>query len=159
MPRKGPAPKLQGKIRRNAEPIALRIIDVEPGEQPELEDILGDVNPLTDLEWTTATLQFWDVLKQFPTTCDLIYGQWHLLGRAMMFDDAVNRGNGKYAQEARQCLAKFGVAPDDVARLRIVFAAAEKADSDTGQRSASVRPAGRRPLKAFPVGDLDAMEA
>lgn len=151
MVRKGPAPKLQGKIRRNAEPTPLRIIDVEPGEQPTLEYICGDTNPLTDREWTESTLRFWEVLRDFPTTSNLIYGQWHLLGRAMMYDDAVNRGLGKYAQEARQCLAKFGVAPDDVARLRIVFAAADKADSDTGQRSASVRPAGRRPLRAFEV--------
>ncbi len=158
MVRKGPAPKLQGKIRRNAEPFPLKVIDVLPGEQPELVEICGDLNPLTDLEWTDSTLKFWEVLRDFPTTSNLLYGQWHLLGRAMMYDDAVNRGMGKYAQEARQCLAKFGVAPDDIARLRIVFAAAEKADLDEGQRSASVRPAGRRPLKAFEVVS-DALEA
>lgn len=159
MPRRGPAPKLQGKIRRNAEPVPIRVIDVLPGEQPELVDIMGPVNPLTDQEWTDQTLLFWAVLRTFPTTSDLLYAQWSLLGRAMMYDDAVMRGLGKYAQEARQTLAKFGVASDDVARLRLVFAAADKADSDTGQRSASVRPAGRRPLKAFGERVDDALEA
>lgn len=157
MPRKGPAPKLEGRIRRNADPIPLTVVDIPATYQPMLEEVMGATNPLTGQEWTQQTLDFWDQLKTFPTTCDLRGAQWWLLGRAMMVDDAVMRGDSKLAAEARQTLAKFGVASDDVARLRIVFAAADKADQDTGQRSASVRPAGRRPLKAF--GVEDALEA
>lgn len=134
----GPRPKdPERRARRNEGPTPLRIVQTEKIEQPTLDELIGDENPLTKQEWTKSTLMLWDDLSTFPSTELLQRPQWALLARCMMLDDAVVRGNAKYASEARLQMQKFGIAPDDVARLRIVFAQAEIMDpegkTDTGQ--------------------------
>jgi hypothetical protein len=126
----GPAPKdPDRRARRNVGPTPLRTVVTERVEQPALSDILGDVNPITMDPWLPATLRLWDELKEFPSTDMLRLAQWSLLARAMMLDDMLVSGDPKYASEARLQFQKFGIAPDDVARLRIVFAQADEMDS------------------------------
>jgi len=53
----------------------------------------------------------------------------------MMLDDAVMEGDARFASEARLQIAKFGITPDDVARLRFVLAQAEGAEDANAERS------------------------
>jgi hypothetical protein len=132
MPGRGPAPKdPERRARRNEGPTPLRIVHTEKIDQPSLSELLGDENPLTKQEWSKSTVMLWEELGTFPSTEMLQWPQWALLSRAMMLDDAVVRGDAKYASEARLQMQKFGIAPDDVARLRIVFAQADIMDPES----------------------------
>lgn len=125
---RGPAPKVN-KIRRNKDSQPMHVIEVEPTVQPALEDVVGEVNPATGEPFTDATLRFWDELADFATLGLLMEAQWSLLARAMILDDAVMRGHLGSASEARLQLQKFGIAPDDVLRMRVQIVQAEEAES------------------------------
>lgn len=125
---RGPAPKAN-KIRRNKDSQPMHVIEVEPTVQPALEDVVGEVNPATGEPFTDATLRFWDELADFATLGLLMEAQWSLLARAMILDDAVMRGHLGSASEARLQLQKFGIAPDDVLRMRVQIVQAEEAES------------------------------
>lgn len=139
---RGPAPKDPSKrARRNKDPIAMRVIEVSEVEQPSLEELFGEINPLTGEPWSSATLRLWREIGEFARVQLLQGAQWSLFGRAMLLDDAVNRGEAKFAAEARLQIAKFGIAPDDLARMRIQLAAADEADERrrTSRSGADVR--------------------
>lgn len=142
MPGRGPAPKV-GAMRHNKD---LRIVEVEPGEQPTLESLVGDVNPVTGEPFTLATLRLWAELSEFATLGLLLDAQWSLLARAMVLDDAVMRGEAKWAAEARLQMAKFGVAPDDVLRMRVQIVQADEAEAKS--EVASAASSGRRGIRA-----------
>lgn len=126
---RGPAPKDPTKrARRNKDPISLRVVQRDPDPQPRLEALLGKTNPLTDAPWTMPTLLLWEQLAEFPTTSGLQAAQWSSLARAMMIDDAMMSGMTKLAGEARLRLAKYGIDPDDLARLRVQIVAADEAE-------------------------------
>ena len=149
---RGPAPKdpskLAGHGAAKARQGEMRVINVDPVPQPDLVSLLGEVNEATGLEWHPATLELWDNLGVFPSLGVLQGAQWAVLARAMMLDDAFMRGELRHASELRLQLQKFGIAPDDVARLRIVFAQADEADSKRPQNiSARERRSGIRVIK------------
>lgn len=142
MPGRGPAPKV-GAMRHNKD---LRIVEVEPGAQPTLESLVGDVNPVTGEPFTLATLRLWAELAEFATLGLLLDAQWSLLARAMVLDDAVMRGEAKWAAEARLQMAKFGIAPDDVLRMRVQIVQADEAEAKS--EVASAVSSGRRGIRA-----------
>ena len=142
MPGRGPAPK-PGAMRHNKD---LRVVEVDPGVQPSLEDLVGDVNPVTGEPFTPMTLRFWDELSEFATLGLLLDAQWSLLARAMVLDDAVMRGEAKWAAEARLQMAKFGIAPDDVLRMRVQIVQADEAEAKSEVVSAA--SSGRRGIRA-----------
>lgn len=125
---RGPAPKDPSKRARRNKGQEMRVVEVEPAEQPSLVDLFGVDNPATGEPWNMATLRLWDELSEFAKIQLLQNAQWSLLARAMILDDAVVSGDLKFASEARLQLAKFGIAPDDVARMRIQFAQADEAE-------------------------------
>ena len=125
----GPPPKDPSRrARRNKDASPMRIVEVSEVEQPRLEDIYGDENPATGEPWSFATLRLWDEIGEFARVQLLQDAQWSLFARAMVLDDAVNRGDLRSASEARLQIAKFGIAPDDLARMRIQLAQADEAD-------------------------------
>lgn len=140
---RGPAPKdpnkLAGHGAAKARQGEMTVINVAPVPQPDLVKLLGKVNAATGEEWHPSTLVLWKNLGEFPSLGALQSAQWAVLARAMMLDDAFMRGELKHAAELRLQLQKFGVAPDDVARLRIVFAQADEADSKRPAPGASAR--------------------
>lgn len=130
---RGPAPKDPNKrARRNKDPIALRVVTADPDPQPDLAALLGEVNPLTDEPWRMPTLLLWRQLGEFPTTSALQAAQWSSLARAVMIDDAMLSGKVSLAAEARLRLAKYGIDPDDLARLRVQIVAADEAEEKRG---------------------------
>jgi hypothetical protein len=145
---RGPAPKDPGKrARTNADPIPLRVVHADPAKQPDLDDLLGEVNPLTGAPWQAATVTFWRQLGEFPTTANLQAAQWSSLARALMIDDAMVSGETKLAGEARLRLAKYGIDPDDLARLRIQIVQADEAEEKRTPTGGAARQR-RGPLKS-----------
>lgn len=157
---RGPAPKDPAKrARGNKDPIPLRVVEIVPARQPALVDAVGELNPATELPWSKGTLLLWEALGEIPTTANLVTAQWLLLARAMILDDALLNGSVSAASEARLQLAKFGIAPDDVARLRIQFATADAVEAAAPRRtSARSRFSGLRVESDLPEGS-DALEA
>lgn len=97
--------------------------------QPDLTKIIGNTNPVTDQPWRKQTLELWNHLGEFPTiTAGLQAAQWDMLARAMMIDDAALSNPKDFAAEARLRLAKYGVDPDDLMKLRIQIVAADEAE-------------------------------
>jgi len=126
---RGPAPKDPRKrARSNSDPVPLRVVQVKRMGQPALEDVLGDLNPLTGKAWLRATLQLWGELADHPATGDLVAAQWSQLARAMMYDDAAITGRVA-PNESRLRFAKFFIDPDDMMRGRIVAAHADEAET------------------------------
>jgi hypothetical protein len=144
---RGPAPKDPNKrARKNSDPIPLRVVHKDPATQPELADLLGETNPLTGGPWHQATLRFWQHLAEFPTTTNLQDAQWSSLARAMMIDDAMVSGETKLAAESRLRLAKYGIDPDDLARLRIQIVQADEAEEKRGPAGGQAARQRRGPL-------------
>lgn len=147
----GPPPKDPTKrARRNADPIAQRVFIAAPADQPALTELLGQTNPLTALDWHPATSLFWQQLAEFPTTSSLQAAQWSSLARAIMIDDAMLSGDTKLAGESRLRLSKYGIDPDDLARLRVQIVAADEAEerrSPAKGGSARERRAGKRRIE------------
>lgn len=148
---KGPVPKDVSRLgghgaakRRGSQ---MRVVHAEPVDQPSLQDIIGDLNPITEEPWRRASLSMWEHLADFPTTCELQAAQWDSLARAMMIDDALLAGKTSLAGEARLRFSKYGIDPDDLSRLKVQIIAAEVAD----EKRASKKPGTRSnfgPLKA-----------
>jgi hypothetical protein len=106
----------------------MRTVVADPVPQPELEDILGDYNPMTGEAWHEQSYNLWAHLGEFPTiAAGLQSAQWDMLARAVALDDA-SLGDPKLAGEARQRFQKYGVDPDDLLRLRIQIVAADQAE-------------------------------
>lgn len=125
----GPPPKDPAKrARRNKDTMGMRVVEVEPTDQPSLESLFGELNPATGEPWKRATLMLWEQLGEFARVQLLQDAQWSLFARAMILDDAVISGELRHAAEARLQMAKFGIAPDDLARLRIQFAQADEVE-------------------------------
>jgi hypothetical protein len=135
----GRAPKDPAKRAGHSpkDPVPLRVVQIVPAEQPQLVDAIGPRNPATGEQWTEGTLRLWDALGEFPTTANLVSAQWLLLARSMILDDALLAGSVTAAGEARLQLAKFGIAPDDVARLRIQFAQADTVEAAAPRRASN----------------------
>lgn len=125
---RGPAPKRpQDRARTNKDGAEWRVITMSPEAQPALEDVLGDVNPVTDEPWRPSSRTFWGQLGGHPTTRALLPAQWSSLARAVAYDEAALVGKCS-ASEARLRLAKFGIDPDDMLRLRVQVVAADEAE-------------------------------
>lgn len=144
---RGPAPK-GNAIRRNKESKPLNVVEVTPGGQPPLTSIVGDINPITGEPFTEMTLRFWDELAEFATLGLLLTAQWSLLARAMCLDDAVMSGEAKWAAEARLQLAKFGIAPDDVLRMRVQVVQADEVEAKSEVSSGASVARRRGSIKA-----------
>lgn len=99
---------------------------IEKTPQPFLEELLGEINSLTGKSWSRPTLLLWSQLADFPSMKDMLPAQWSSFARAFMLDDALISGDVKVAAEARLRMAKYGIDPDDLMRMRIKITADEK---------------------------------
>ena len=159
---KGPAPKDPSqRARRNKTP-GTTVITIDAAKQPTLVRAIGKVNPATGEPWSKFTLTFWKQLGAFPTLQNIVDAQWSMLALSMMLlDKWVATGDDYTAKELRLQLAKFGIAPDDIARLRYSFAIAETAENRTAreravsseQRYAALAPRTQNGVIAAAEGD------
>lgn len=134
MPGRGPAPKDPRKrARRNHDPIALRIVEVDPEPQPDLPSF--DVQVEVDgalvsqtFTWPERTREWWRMWADSPLSDDFTSTDWSELLDTALLHARYWKGDVKVASELRLRVAKFGATPEDRARLRIQFAAADEAD-------------------------------
>jgi hypothetical protein len=133
----GRAPKdpdrLAGHGARKSRDSVLRIIHATPIEQPELPTF--DVDVTVDGEivaqrfvWPPRTREWWQMWGDSPLSAEFTSTDWSELLDTAMLHARYWKGDTKVAAELRLRVAKFGATPEDRARLRIQFAAADDAD-------------------------------
>lgn len=106
----------------------MRTVTGDAVPQPELWDIMGSTNPMTDEAWHPVSLDLWRAIGVFPTIVGgMQEAQWHMLARAMCLDDA-SLADPKWASEARLRFTKYGIDPDDLLKLRIQIVVADEAE-------------------------------
>lgn len=81
---------------------------------------------------------------EHPLSQDFTDLEWQYLLDTALIHAAAWGGDLKAMPELRLRCAKFGVTPEDRARLRIQFATAEIAESGARTRQPTVRPPGLR---------------
>lgn len=149
---RGPAPKDPSKrARRNGEPTPLRVVQVEPTGQPELPEF--DVQVKVDgelqsvaFEWPARTRDWWRMWADSPLSAEFTETDWSELLDTARIHAAFWSGQLSAAGELRLRVAKFGATPEDRARLRIQFAAADEAESKGPQSSGGSSRSRRGPL-------------
>ena len=145
---RGPTPKpAERRARRNADPVALRVIHAEPVEQPELPTIeLEDDGEIAEFCWPARTQEWWRMWRESPLSAEFTANDWSELLDTALLHARFWRGDVKLAGELRLRVAKFGATPEDRARLRITFAQADQAEErvPTSGASARERRAGTR---------------
>jgi len=110
----GPPPQ-PTKRRRNADPIPTTAV-VDDGTY---EVLAGPELPDT-ISWHPMTRALWDALRRSPLLADEPPLGWHfLMDTALMHSTMWEKGRWEFASEVRLRLAKFGVTPEDRARMRI----------------------------------------
>lgn len=140
---RGPAPKDPSKrARTNTDPMGLRVIAASVSAQPELPELMPNMEP-----WPKATRAWWQMWADSPLSGDFTANDWSELLDAAVLHGGYWSGDVKLAPELRLRVAKFGATPEDRARLRIQFAQADEAD-EKRTRPASTARERRGPLKA-----------
>ena len=141
----GAAPKDPSKrARGGAGNVGLRIITVEPVEQPELPqfDLQVEVDgELTSqpFHWPARTREWWAMWRDSPLSADFTSTDWSERLDTALLHARMWSGDHKVAAELRLRVQKFGATPEDRARLRIQFAQADEADERRSRPKASDR--------------------
>jgi hypothetical protein len=131
----GPPPKdPRRRARSNADPIPLRVLPTSLVGQPDLPEF--DVQVEADGElvsqkfvWPERTRQWWQMWADSPLSAEFTATDWSELLDTALLHAQFWTGSTKLAGELRLRVAKFGATPEDRARLRITFAAADEAES------------------------------
>lgn len=130
---RGPAPKDPRKrARTNSDQVPLRVIAAEPVTQPELPEVMPDGNP-----WPGRTMAWWKMWAESPLSAEFTSTDWSELMDTAVLHGAYWSGETRHAGELRLRVAKFGATPEDRARLRITFAAADDAEEKRPARTSS----------------------
>ena len=131
----GPPPKDPSqRARRNRAP-EFRVLTADPVDQPAL--------PTVDEEWPERTRQWWSMWADSPLAAEFTSTDWsELLDTALLharYWRKPSEASTAVAGELRIRVAKFGATPEDRARLKITFAAANDAEDRSGTRQSSSR--------------------
>ncbi len=144
----GPPPAAT-KRRRNKDPLEDTAREIDPTEVPD--ELAGfDLPPLSgEDDWHPMTKGLWLALRRSPLLVDEPELGWlFLLDTALMHHTMWQKGRWEFAAELRLRLAKYGVTPEDRARLRIKIttpkdkAPAEPTPSAQGSRRRGLHIAG-----------------
>jgi hypothetical protein len=142
---RGPAPKDPSKrARRNADVVALRVVEVVPAGRPDLPEF--DVELKVDGEavmvpfvWPAATRDWWGMLEHHPLKGEFTELDWSYLLDTALLHARFWQGKIDIASELRLREAKYGFTPEDRARLRIQFAQAAEAEVDASRKVETAR--------------------
>ena len=151
---RGPAPKdPEKRARRNKDPHGMTIITAAPTEQPPLPDFSVQIDVDGELvsqkfRWPERTRDWWQMWADSPLSGDFTSTDWSELMDTARLHAQFWNGDTKVASELRLRVAKFGATPEDRARLRIQFAAADEADQKRDKKGTSAARQRRGPLKA-----------
>lgn len=108
---RGPAPKDPSE-RRRRNVVAPTVTVVDDGEVrgPELPE---------DIDWHPQTLAWWESMRTAPQAQTYTEADWSFLVDTAVLHSEFWLGNRALAPELRLRVAKFGVTPEDRARLKI----------------------------------------
>lgn len=142
---RGPAPKDPSKrARTNKDVIQLRVLEVQPVEQPELPSfsIMVTVDEqlvAQEFDWPAMTQDWWAMLAHHPLANEFIETDWSYLMETARLHAEFWMGKLSLAAELRLREAKYGFTPEDRARLRIQFAQATEAEVSVASKVRSSR--------------------
>ena len=136
---KGALPKPDHKrARGNKGKSPMRIVYAEPVPQPSLPEVMPNGEP-----WPVRTVEWWAMWGDDPLAAEFRATDWSELMDTAVVHAEVWSGNTKLANELRLRTQMFGATAEARARLRIQFAAADRADARRERReSARQRYAG-----------------
>lgn len=118
----GPPPKPSDqRARRNKDVIPLKLVHREPEQQPELPP---------GVEWHMQTVLWWLIWGQDPLSDEFGALEWAYLAETALLVNAFWKGDFRVASELRLRAAKFGVTPEDRARLRIQVVTAQNVEDE-----------------------------
>ena len=144
------------RARRNAENRPFRIIEVAGVPQPELPP--GFPWNGRRIKWPQITLEWWSHWAKTPLNDGFTVHDWdYLIDTAVVHAKHWLGLDSKAGTELIRRLAKFGVTPEDRARLRIVMVTADNAEEQSrlaAERNAKIKMVGdTRRLTAIPGFD------
>lgn len=118
---RGPAPKPDGRrSRRGGSADTRQVFYAEPTEQPHLPQ---------NRDWPGVTRDWWITWGDHPMSDTFTQSDWQfLLDTALLHAAVWGAGDLRLLPELRLRVAKYGVTPEDRARLRIQFAEADAKD-------------------------------
>ena len=108
---RGPAPKHPSALRRRNLPAqAVTVIPDGTVRGPELPE---------DFDWPAQTLAWWATMREAPQAQTYTDADWSFLVDTAVLHADFWLGNRSLAAELRLRVAKFGVTPEDRARLKL----------------------------------------
>lgn len=133
---RGPSPKDPSRrVRRNPDPVPMKVIQCDPASQPDLPTFLVEEDGnLVEFQWPAVTQEWWAMWGDSPLSDDFMASDWSFLLDTAVLHAKFWSGVMSAAPELRLRVAKFGATPEDRARLRIQFAQADVADEQRGTR-------------------------
>ncbi|MGP5671426.1 phage terminase small subunit [Brachybacterium alimentarium] len=132
-PPKDPS-RLAGHGAAKARASQLRVIVIDPVEQPPLPEMPGGE------AWPELTRDWWARWAEEPMSREFSGPDWAFLMDTALLHAAVwGKGEMRWAGELRLRTAKYGVTPEDKARLRIQYASADGAEHRRDQSGAGAR--------------------
>lgn len=149
---RGPAPKDPLKrARRNVDSSGLRIITADPVSQPKLPVVFfvdEESGRKKRFAWPERTKQWWSMWSDSPLSGEFTSTDWSELMDTALLHARFWSGQLNLASELRLRVAKFGATPEDRARLKIQFAAADEAEERRSKPAPNTARGRRGPLKA-----------
>lgn len=139
----GPAPKEMGtKGGRSPDKVPFRVVGLPQVEQPELPeyfkitDVDEDGIPVRKrVKYPPETRRWWDHWANSPLNDGFTNHDWDYLLEVSIIHAQfwLDIDRMKAAAELRQRMAKFGVTPEDRAKLRIVLVTADSAEETAAE--------------------------
>lgn len=143
------------RARRNVDPIGRTVLQFIPGEQPELPQLTRydrDLEADVVEPWHPQTLVWWGMWQDAAQSDTFTATDWSFLVDTALIHHRFWSGDMRAAGELRLRVTKFGVTPEDRARLRMVFADADAKDANRGVSGVT------GPVPAGPYGGLRAVQ-
>lgn len=144
---RGPAPKDPARrARRNKDVIPPTYLKFVKGEVPELPE---------EIPWHPRAIVWWRTWAESEQANLMTEVDWQfMLSTALLVHQFWCNGHWTLAAEIRLREAKFGVTPEDRARLRIQFADADEKDNNRPDGAIEAAQKSQRygQLRALPVG-------
>lgn len=132
---RGPSPKDMGtKVGHSGNKTPFRVVGLPSAEQPDLPSFFrffdASQGRTRKIKYPPETQRWWDTWTTSPLTDGFTDHDWQYLLEVSVINAKFWLGIDtlKCAAEMRQRLAKFGVTPEDRAKLRIITVTADNAE-------------------------------
>lgn len=130
---RGPSPKDMGtKAGRAGDKVPFRVVGLPAHPQPELPEWFKwfDGERARKIKYPPETIRWWETWRNSPLNDGFTQHDWEYLLEVSIIHAQFFLGidRMKCAAELRQRMARFGVTPEDRAKLRIITVTADTAE-------------------------------